>query len=151
MHKYRIPPLSFLLLLFSLSFQPAEKREGTLIIEIANIKSQEGIIWIGVYDSEDTYMVKEKAIVEGIKVRTTGQIKFEMARLAYGEYAIALFHDINGNGELDRNLVGIPSEPYAFSQELKSKWRLPRFKEVKFRFSHSRQVLRTELRKWWEG
>lgn len=138
-----------LFLLFT-SFQSPGEKAGTLILEIDNVRTQEGIIWVGIYDSEDNYMVKEKAIVEGIEVRSTGQVQFKMEAFPYGQYAIALFHDINGNGELDRNLVGIPSEPYAFSQELKSKWRLPRFKEVKFQFSHSRQVLRTELRKWWE-
>lgn len=32
-----------------------------------------------------------------------------------GRYAIAVFHDRNGNQALDTNLFGLPSEPYGFS------------------------------------
>ena len=135
------------LLLCSFSFPD---RSGTLIIELTNIKSAEGIIWIGIYDSEVNYMIKEKAIVEGFDVQQTGTLQMSISDLKYGTYALALFHDINGNGELDRNLIGIPSEPYAFSQKPKSKWRLPKFHEVKFDFVKSNQTLKAKLSKWWD-
>lgn len=35
-----------------------------------------------------------------------------------GEYGIAVFHDINGNGKLDTTAVGLPSEPYGFSNDI---------------------------------
>ena len=42
------------------------------------------------------------------------------------------------------------AEPYAFSKKLKTKWRLPKFNEVKFSFSEDDQVLKTSLKKWWD-
>jgi uncharacterized protein (DUF2141 family) len=30
---------------------------------------------------------------------------------------VRLFHDSNGNGELDRNMLGIPREGYGFSND----------------------------------
>ena len=35
--------------------------------------------------------------------------------LAPGRYALFAMHDANGNGDLDRNLFGIPTEGYGFS------------------------------------
>ncbi len=35
-----------------------------------------------------------------------------------GAYAIAVFHDANGNGRLDRSLIGLPGEPYGFSNDV---------------------------------
>lgn len=35
--------------------------------------------------------------------------------LPSGRYAIAAFHDQNGNGKIDKNWVGVPTEPYGFS------------------------------------
>lgn len=35
--------------------------------------------------------------------------------LAAGSYAVMAFHDVNGNGELDVNFMGIPREPLGFS------------------------------------
>jgi uncharacterized protein (DUF2141 family) len=37
------------------------------------------------------------------------------SRLPAGDYAFAVYHDANGNGKLDRNGVGMPTEDYAFS------------------------------------
>ena len=38
------------------------------------------------------------------------------AGLAAGRYAVLVFHDENGNGELDVNFLGIPREPLGFSR-----------------------------------
>lgn len=35
--------------------------------------------------------------------------------LASGEYALVIYQDENGNGRLDKNFIGIPSEPLGFS------------------------------------
>ena len=124
------------------------EQEGNLIIEIENIKSREGFIWIGIYDSEQNYLIKEKGLIEGYRVDQIGRMSFNIDSLAFGNYAIALFHDENGNGEMDRNFIGIPSEPYAFSKKAKTKWRLPRFKEIAFEFKNNDQKIRTKLEKW---
>lgn len=42
-----------------------------------------------------------------------GPVRFE--ELAAGSYAVLVFHDENGNGELDGNFLGIPREPLGFS------------------------------------
>ncbi|NJO70690.1 MAG: DUF2141 domain-containing protein [Oscillatoriales cyanobacterium RM1_1_9] len=36
--------------------------------------------------------------------------------LAPGNYAIAIFQDLNGDSILNRNPLGIPTEPFGFSQ-----------------------------------
>ena len=38
-----------------------------------------------------------------------------------GDYAVMVFHDANGNGELDLNFMGIPREPLGFSNRYRSK------------------------------
>jgi uncharacterized protein (DUF2141 family) len=139
-----------LFLLYPGNYPTNDNLTGNLLIDLDNIKTAQGIIWIGIYDSEENYMIKERAIVEGVNVTQTGKLQINIPDLQYGTYAIAIFHDINGNGLLDRNLIGIPSEPYAFSKKPKSKWRLPRFHEVKFDFTNSNQILNTKLAKWWD-
>lgn len=44
-----------------------------------------------------------------------GQRTVSFEGLAPGEYAIRAFHDVNGDGEMNRNPFGMPTEPYAFS------------------------------------
>jgi len=107
------------------------------------------MIWVGIYNSNN-YLIKEQAIVNGFLVEKLGQEFLEFPDIQYGTYAVALFHDINGNGEMDKNFVGIPSEPYAFSQKPRTKWRLPKFHEIQFEFTHTNQILKTRLKKWGE-
>lgn len=140
--------LGGLVVLFS-CFTKSFKNAGRLIIEIENVNDSEGIIWVGIYDSTN-YMIKEKAIIEELNVQSTGKLSLDIPNLQFGTYAIALFHDINGNGELDQNFIGVPTEPFAFSQVPKSKWRLPRFEEIQFAFNQKEQVIQTRLKRWWE-
>jgi len=138
--------------LFWLAFAnafPIEK-SGNLTLKIDNVRTGGGTIWVGIYDNAEHLFVKEKAIAKGFNVGKTGTITCTVEHLPYGTYAVALFHDVNSNGELDRNLAGIPTEPFAFSQKPKSRWRLPYFEEVKFAFLQNQQVLQMKLKRWWE-
>lgn len=53
----------------------------------------------------------------------------------YGTYAVQAYQDRNGNGKLDRNFVGIPSEPYGFSRGARSWTGPPKFKDAAFTYS----------------
>jgi len=57
--------------------------------------------------------------------------------LPYGEYAVMLYHDENGNDKLDKNIVGVPKEPYGFSNNARARLGLPlyeQYEQVKFLF-----------------
>lgn len=149
MNKYLTVAVFFLMIIPFFGFVNSEDG-GELKIKVENIQEDKGTIWVGVYQSRTSFLNKEKAIIEGVKVHHNGSCYIRIPKLPYGTYAVALFQDINENGEMDRNMIGIPSEPYAFSKVPPSKWRLPRFDEVKFRFSYSHQLLRMRLERWWE-
>lgn len=44
-----------------------------------------------------------------------------------GGYAAVAFQDVNGNGKLDKNLLGIPREPYGFSNSARGSAGPPKF------------------------
>ena len=52
-----------------------------------------------------------------------------------GEYAISIYYDANGNGELDTNFIGIPKEPVALSNNAKAKFGPPKYKDAVFTLS----------------
>ena len=52
--------------------------------------------------------------------------------LPHGEYAIAVFVDLNGNGKMDKNFLGIPKEQYGFSNNVMGKMAAPSFEQAKF-------------------
>jgi uncharacterized protein (DUF2141 family) len=52
--------------------------------------------------------------------------------LAPGEWAVALTQDTNNNDKLDKNFLGIPTEPFAFSNNVRPHLSAPSFKECEF-------------------
>ena len=142
--------ISFLLFIPSISL-PNLPDQGTLELEVQNIQTESGMIWVGLYRTADDFLIKEKAILVGVEVEAKGPMIIEVPDLKYGDYALAIFHDENNNGEMDRNLVGIPSEPFAFSKPPVSKFRIPTFEEVKFTFHPQKAKLTTKLKKWWQS
>lgn len=65
--------------------------------------------------------------------------------LAYGEYVVAVFQDLNGNGKLDTGLVGFPKEPYCFSNNYKPRFRAPRFDDCRFVYSATQTEIRVSM------
>ncbi len=115
-----------------LSFlQPAERppRKVTFIVEVTNIQQLSGRMYIGVFKPTNTFpqgppMTKQSVAVEDRTVQATFQLE-------PGEYAVALYQDVNSNGYIDKRLFGMPKEPYGFSNNVRPKFSTPKFDECK--------------------
>lgn len=90
----------------------------------------DGTIMIALYDSADTF--RKTPVTGQSQPAAAGPNQFRFADLKPGEYGIALYLDRNRNGKLDTNLVGMPTEPYAFSREPKGRFAPPSWDDVKF-------------------
>ena len=73
-------------------------------------------------------------------------MKLQLPIEASGYYAISCFQDLNNNGILDKNLLGIPTEPYAFSQNARPKFRAPSWEEAQFYYNG--QSIQLKLESW---
>lgn len=49
-----------------------------------------------------------------------------------GRYAAAFFHDWDGDGVIDKNFLGIPTEGYAFSRDVSAVFSAPAFGRAAF-------------------
>jgi uncharacterized protein (DUF2141 family) len=63
-----------------------------------------------------------------------GDLEIVIHDLHAGKYAIASYHDENGNGKLDTNALGIPEEGYGFSNDARGTFGPPKFSEAAFDF-----------------
>lgn len=50
-----------------------------------------------------------------LEVDSNAEIVSVQLDLPAGEYLFSFYHDINNNGKLDTNFLGIPKEPFGFS------------------------------------
>ncbi|MEO1262441.1 MAG: DUF2141 domain-containing protein [Bacteroidota bacterium] len=129
--------------------QSVGKSETRINIVFENIQFAKGVIQLALYDSEDSFLDdKNAAAFYSFKVSEKGEMEAALENVALGEYAIAVFHDVNENNKLETNFLGIPTEPYCFSGEGHSKWRPPYYKDAKFAVAERGINLRLRLQKW---
>ncbi|MEX0722953.1 MAG: DUF2141 domain-containing protein [Gracilimonas sp.] len=108
------------LLAQEISYPENERSAFKLVIE--GIEEERGEIRIAVFDSEEAYKRKEEplhAVVLPVKGKS---LIWNEEELPFGNYAIAVYHDKNTNGELDSNLLGIPKEAYGFSNDARGRF-----------------------------
>ncbi len=118
--------LAFLLLPVMLS---AQKR---LTVQVAGVGSDTGQILVAVYDNAEGFLKKGRAL-KGFRTKAlAGVTELQIDNLPEGQYALAIYHDENGNEELDTNWLGIPKEPIAFSNAKMKMFGPPGFRECAF-------------------
>ena len=59
--------------------------------------------------------------------------------MPFGEYAIAGFQDLDGNGVLTGNFLGIPKEPVGFSGDSKIRFFKQKWNDAVFKFKEIEQ------------
>ncbi|MBS1978812.1 MAG: DUF2141 domain-containing protein [Bacteroidetes bacterium] len=117
---------------------------GSLTVTISNIKKT-GKMHIGLYSKGDKFPDKKYQVKGLISECSGAQCTVTFDAVPYGEYAIAIFQDVNDNNELDTGFFGIPSEPVAFSNNFRPKFGGPKFDECRFRMENPSQVEKIEL------
>ena len=104
----------------------------SLSITISNIDEAKGQLMIAVVAGESGFNEQETPVASFILPAVQGSVTVSTDALGPGEYGIRMFHDQNANGKMDSNLVGIPKEPYGFSNSAKGSFGPPKWKAVKF-------------------
>ncbi|MGB3625921.1 MAG: DUF2141 domain-containing protein [Henriciella sp.] len=101
-----------------------------LTVTLTNIEAQTGEIRLGVFDAEG---YETGTAASGANVAANAEtVSVTIEGLAPGQYGIKLYHDVNGDGEMNTNPFGMPIEPFAFSNNAKgrfgpAKWDAARF------------------------
>lgn len=102
--------------------------QATLEIVIANIQDSEGTLMIALHDSDETFPNDEPRMTRTATAKK-GEVTVTFEDLPEGNYAISLYHDLNDNQELDKNLMGIPKEPFGFSNDAMGTFGAPSFEK----------------------
>lgn len=100
----------------------------SITLDISITKFNKGNILIALYDSEEGYM--KEIHKSGEVLVKDNKAKLIFHSLKKGVYAFSFFHDLNNNKKLDTNFLGIPKEPYGFSNNKKGRFGPPKFNEV---------------------
>jgi uncharacterized protein (DUF2141 family) len=125
--------ISIIIALVAVFFVMARSHAGTIIVEVTGIKQGTGNIAISLFNSADTFPTHGKGYKSASIAVTGKEVVYTFSDIPSGEYALAVYHDVNGNKEFDKNVLGIPQEDYAFSNNASSPFGPPSFEKAKFR------------------
>lgn len=114
--------------------------QNTLNIEVVGVPASKGQIRVAVYDTSESFLSKDKVFMSGMAEAKEGKTEVSINDVPDGEYAVVLFHDENGNRELDTNFFGIPKEPVGFSNAKMKTFGPPKFRECSFKMKPVTQV-----------
>ncbi len=96
---------------------PAATQEATasLALTFTGIQTQEGAILGQVYDNEAAYNGGGKPVRMIMIDTDAAEVLTMLEGLKPGQYAIRVFHDVDGDMKMGTNPFGMPIEPFAFS------------------------------------
>lgn len=95
---------------------PPPVADGTLQIAVNGIANNQGKVCIELFAQQEAAQFPERTPLLKQRIAAAGgTMTFTFDHLSPGRYAALVFHDENGNGKLDRNWIGIPSEPWGVS------------------------------------
>lgn len=107
-------------------------KAATLNLEVQGLKPR-GQVLVALYDSEKSWNAKSGAVRE-VKLpvaATSASVLLE--GLAPGQYGAMIFQDLNKDGKMNFNLVGMPLEPYGFSNNSRGLFGPPAWNAAAFR------------------
>ena len=102
---------------------------ASLEVSVTGVTDEAGRIWVGVYASAEDWEAGREAASGWIE---TGGAPLRLEGLNPGTLAVQVFHDVNANGDFDRNMLGAPRERYGFSNDPRPRFRSASFSEAAF-------------------
>jgi len=118
---------------------------AAVTVVVTGLVSTESMVRLNFYHNSESFL-KHGQQAFRLEVKPNGQHEISVpVDLAKGEWAVALTQDVNNNDKLDKNMLGIPTEPYAFSNNVRPKFSAPKFEECKFMADADGKVVTIKL------
>jgi uncharacterized protein (DUF2141 family) len=125
-----------------------EAANSKLTVRVVRAKNSKGQIALAVFNGESGFPGDKSKALRTLQAKIDPQTlsaQVTLDNLPRGTYAVAVFHDENLNGQLDKNMFGIPKEGYGFSNTTKKAMGPPKFADAKFELDQPEKIIEIEL------
>jgi len=110
-----------------------EKVTSALTISLSSESARSGGVLINLYVTGTGFPARPEHAVTRVNAPVDRwPLVVRIPDVPYGMYALAVCHDVNGNGTCDQNFLGIPTEPVGVSRNAKGFLGPPRFNDARF-------------------
>ena len=111
-----------------------------LTVKVNAIQHSKGLIEFALYKNPAVFTQAGKTHRLARLDAKSPEVKFEFTDLEPGKYAIVVYHDDNSNKICDKNFFGIPTEAYAFSNNMRPKLSAPSFEECAVKLDKDKAI-----------
>ena len=115
----------------------------TLTVELDNIRNNKGVIYLTVYETEDTWLDEDVEDYEFIFPKeniSNNKLTVSIDSIKSGYYGIAVLDDEDEDGEMQNNFIGFPREGFGFSRNVKVRLFKPKFEECVFEIKNDTTI-----------
>ena len=117
-------------------------------ITVLHVRDAQGTITVDVHDDDPAKFLKSGGKLARIRVpAVAGETQFCITVPKAGIYALAVYHDRNGNTKLDKTWIGLPSEPFGLSNNPPRRLAMPKHKDSAFEVAGPRTPVMIDLGK----
>ena len=128
----------FVFMSFSMQFNA--QLNFDLTVNVTGLENNDGVLQFGLYNNPNQFPIVGETF-KMIRVKTEGDSrKYTFKGLPKGSYAVAIYQDENNNDKCDKNFIGVPTEPYAFSNDIRPKLSAPSFEDCMLNLDRNKTV-----------
>ena len=142
MHTAKLSSL-FLTMFSSLICVALSAQSEELTIKVTGIKKNKGDVVCALFKTADGFPM-ELAKPQTIWLAAdTDEVTCKFTDITTGNYAVSVAHDENANKKVDTNFVGMPTEAWGVSNNIRPLMRVPRWHEAQFTLATEEKRLST--------
>ena len=121
--------LPILLGVLSAAWPAGAEAPASSVLAVGGLKEDKGQLRVGVYADAASWLgpAPRFSRVLPVKREADGTMRVELPPDLPARVAVAVVHDLDSSGDLNRNAVGMPNEPYGFSNNHRPRFGPPSF------------------------
>jgi uncharacterized protein (DUF2141 family) len=118
-----------------------------LVVNVSNIQNTDGRIGCTLFSNEDGFPSKpEKSDKRVWTQHKSDKATCKFRNVKPGEYAVAVMHDEDENGELNTSMVGRPQEGWGVSKNVPARrFGPPKYEDAKFKYAGGQTTIDIKL------
>lgn len=109
-------------------------------VNVSGFPSNKGQAYVALFNTTESFPTYGEQLIGKIVQIQDQSCMVSFNNLAKGSYAVAVYHDVNKNKQLDKNLFGMPTESYGFSNNARATFSAPSFNEAKIDCTKDRSI-----------
>lgn len=128
----RVPWLLLASSVAALLSTAAAAQDAALEFRVTGLTTDQGQVICTLYGDQESWLSSDTNLGTATAKPADGGATCLFPSIPTGTYAVFFMHDLNDNGDMDKNLLGIPKEPWGFSRDAPVRLGPPPFSAAAF-------------------